>query len=358
MKLFECQACGQPLYFENDHCGNCGRRLGFHARLMQLSALDPRGDGTWTVLAAPDQPMRLCANAGHGVCSWLTEPDNPSGFCRACDLNRTIPDLSQGDNLELWGRLEEAKHRLVYSLLRLGLPVARRSEGHKGLIFDFLAMPEPAFWDTPETVLTGHAQGLITINIAEADDAAREAMRDQMAEPYRTVLGHFRHEVGHYYWERLVAGTERLEPFRRMFGDERADYARALETHYANGPASDWADAHISTYAASHPWEDWAETWAHYLHMVDTLETAYEFGLSVEPRVGKGRGMSGDASFDPYGEADFQRILSAWLPMTYAVNSLNRSMGHADLYPFVLSPVVIEKFKFVHTIIREAAHSN
>ncbi|MBV9557823.1 MAG: putative zinc-binding metallopeptidase, partial [Pseudolabrys sp.] len=199
--------------------------------------------------------------------------------------------------------------------------------------------------------MTGHAAGLITLNLAEADDAERERQRTQMHEPYRTLLGHFRHEIAHYYWDRLVANSASLEDFRNLFGDERKDYAQSLQDHYNNGPPPNWHESFVTAYASTHPWEDFAETWAHYFHMVDTLETARDFGLSVRPRVLKSHDLAMDIDFDPH-HADIDRIIDAWLPLTFAVNSINRSMGLPDLYPFVLAPPVIVKLAFIHRRIR------
>ena len=202
--------------------------------------------------------------------------------------------------------------------------------------------------------MTGHDNGLITINLAEADDSERERMRRQMGEPYRTLLGHFRHEIAHYYWDRLVRDAPGIEAFRQLFGDEREDYGAALQRHYANGPPPDWQERFVTTYASTHPWEDWAETWAHYFHMVDTLETASAFGMRVRPRVTKGADLSTAIDFDPHSAA-LDRIVDSWLPLTFAVNSINRSMGIADLYPFVLAPPVIVKLSFIHERIHAAA---
>jgi hypothetical protein len=204
--------------------------------------------------------------------------------------------------------------------------------------------------------MTGHDNGLITINLAEADDSERERMRHQMGEPYRTLLGHFRHEVAHYYWDRLVRDAPGIEAFRQLFGDEREDYGAALQRHYANGPPPDWQERFVSAYASTHPWEDWAETWAHYFHMVDTLETASAFGMRVRPRVTKGADLSAAIDFDPHS-ANMDRIIDSWLPLTFAVNSINRSMGIADLYPFVLAPPVIVKLSFIHDRIHAAGVS-
>jgi hypothetical protein len=260
VKLFECQHCGQVLYFENTRCEHCGLVLGYLPDHMTLSALTAEGEDRWRSLALLDESFRFCANSAYDVCNWLIPADSPELFCRACRLNRTIPDLGTSQNLPLWQRLEAAKHRLVYGLLRLNLPVESKFEdAERGLAFDFLAGSGPMFREGLN-VVTGHARGLITIDIAEADDAERERHRRDMAEPYRTLLGHFRHEVGHYYWERLIRDGVWHEAFREMFGDERRNYGAALEAHYANGPQPGWQENYVSGYAGAHPWEDFAET--------------------------------------------------------------------------------------------------
>jgi hypothetical protein len=357
VKLFECQYCGQLLYFENTRCERCDRRLGYLAERTDLSALEPEDDDCWRPLAAPDQRVRFCANADHEACNWMVPAGGgPGQRCRACRLNRTVPDLDRPEHRLLWQRLEAAKRRLVYGLLRLRLPLSGKDEDpDAGLAFDILADPEPG-QDGPK-VMTGHADGLITINLAEADDAERERRRQDMAEPYRTLLGHFRHEVGHYYWERLVRSGPWLEPFRAGFGDERRDYDDSLAAHHADGPPAGWREQFVSAYASAHPWEDWAETWAHYLHMVDTLETAQAFYLRVRPAAGSDPDLAMSADFDPYATTEFDTLIGAWLPLTYAVNSLNRSMGQPDLYPFSLAPAVVTKLRLVHQVIRYCGSS-
>jgi hypothetical protein len=353
MKLFECQHCGQPLYFENIRCESCGRNLGYLSAGETISALE-EGKRGLRALAERRGRYRYCANAQHGVCNWLVSAEDPEQFCAACRHNRMIPDLSVPENLANWRRIELAKHRLFYTLLRLRLPLRTKVEDpENGLAFDFLAQPPDG---APEPVMTGHDNGLITINLAEADDSERERMRHQMGEPYRTLLGHFRHEVAHYYWDRLVRDAPGIEAFRQLFGDEREDYGAALQRHYANGPPPDWQERFVSAYASTHPWEDWAETWAHYFHMVDTLETASAFGMRVRPRVTKGADLSAAIDFDPHS-ANMDRIIDSWLPLTFAVNSINRSMGIADLYPFVLAPPVIVKLSFIHDRIHAAGVS-
>jgi hypothetical protein len=351
MKLFECQHCGQLLYFENTRCERCGHVLGYLADQTTLIALTAAAGDRWYALSIPDEEFRFCANNAQGVCNWLVPANSSDAFCRACRLNRTIPNLDAAGNLLLWQRLEAAKHRLVYGLLRLGLPISNRFEdAERGLTFDFLAGSGSAFQEGAQ-VLTGHVDGVITIDIAEADDAERERHRQDMAEPFRTLLGHFRHEVGHYCWQRLVRGGVWHEAFRDMFGDERQNYIQALATHYANGPRADWQELYVSSYAGSHPWEDFAETWAHYLHIVDTLETAAAFGLRIHPEAGRHPVIEMDIDFDPYEQHDFDALIAAWLPLTYAVNSLNHSIGQPDLYPFVLAPSVMGKLRFVHGLI-------
>jgi hypothetical protein len=354
MKLFECQACGQPLYFANVRCESCGHRLGYVPDATMLSAVEQDGDG-WVALGAPGRRFFFCSNAQKDACNWLVPAENGSAFCEACRHNRVIPDLSDTVNMERWRTLELGKHHLFYSILRFGLPHPDRNEDpREGLAFDFLS-PAADASGVVQPVMTGHDNGLITINTAEADPAERERLRGQMGEAYRTVLGHFRHEVGHYYWDRLVRDSpERLERFRSLFGDERRDYGAALQDHYNQGAPPDWQTGYVSAYATSHPWEDWAETFAHYFHVVDTLETARDFGLSIQPRIGQGQELASQVRFEPYRAPDIETLMRAWLPLTFAVNSLNRSMGQPDLYPFVLSPPAVHKMGFVRDVIAEA----
>ncbi|MCM8737201.1 putative zinc-binding peptidase [Azospirillum sp. A1-3] len=354
MKLFECQNCHQPLYFENTLCERCGHRLGYLPDVGTLSALDPTDhDGVWSALATPEPLYKFCANAELDACNWMLPADSADTHCAACRHNRTIPDLSDTANLTRWRKLELAKHHLFYTLTNLKLPLQTRIDNpEEGLAFDFLSDTVAAD-GTVTPVLTGHANGLITINVAEADDAEREKRRTEMGEPYRTLLGHFRHESGHYIWDRLVRDDPALlERFRALFGDERQDYGEALKRHYADGAPADWQANFVSTYATAHPWEDFAETWAHYLHIVDTLETARAFGLRVRPRITEGAELEAEVDFNPHKARRIEDLIDLWLPLTYAVNSLNRSMGQPDLYPFILSAAVIEKLGFMNGMVR------
>ena len=350
MKLFKCQNCGQLLYFENTLCESCGHQLGFLPSAMVVSALEPDGD-LLRPLATPSPLMRACDNAvNYDACNWLVEADGVATLCAACRHNHVIPDLTVPLNLERWKRLEIAKHHLFYSLLRLRLPLANRIDNPEhGLAFDFLADSQDA---TGPKVMTGHDNGLITIALVEADDAERERRRTQMHEPYRSLLGHFRHEVGHYFWDVLVRDGGRLDECRSVFGDDSQDYQTALQTHYQNGAPADWQEHYVSKYASTHPWEDWAETWAHYLHIIDTLEMASAFGIRVKPRLINEESLMADINLDPYrSDASMQEIIDSWLPLTFAMNSLNRAMGNPDLYPFVLSPAVVTKLGFVHNVV-------
>jgi hypothetical protein len=256
--------------------------------------------------------------------------------------------LTDSGNLAAWRKIEVAKHRLFYSLIRLRLPLATRAEDPAGLAFDVMA--DPVGGEAPR-VMTGHDDGLVTLALVEADDAQREKNRIQLHEPYRTLLGHFRHETGHYFWDRLVRDDGRLEAFRVLFGDDRQDYGEALQRHYEAGPPVEWQGSFVTAYAASHPWEDFAETWAHYLHMVDTLEIAGAFGMSTRPALAKEDELDANVDFDAYRTVDMARLVESWLPLTVALNSLNRAMGQPDLYPFVLSAPVIAKLGFIHGLV-------
>ena len=346
MKLFKCQACGQLLYFENTACVNCGHRLGYLPERTQLSAMEPDG-AAWRALAEPEGRYRFCANAEQDACNWLV-PESGGRYCLACRHNGVIPDIGEPAQLQSWRVIELAKRRLFYALLRLGLPLATRGEDPAhGLIFEFLADP-PA--GGPQ-VMTGHDDGLVTIALVEADDAEREKRRVAMGEPYRTLLGHFRHEVGHHYWDILVRDGGKLEACRAVFGDDSRDYAASLQEHYAKGAPGDWQENYVSSYATTHPWEDFAETWAHYLHIVDTMEMARAFGVSVRPRLDDTGALAADIDVDPYAAESFDKIVEDWLPLTFALNSINRCMGQSDLYPFVLSPPVIAKLSFIHDLV-------
>ena len=355
MRIFHCDHCDHLLFFENHSCVSCGRQLAFLPDIAELGSLDPGAAGTWVSPLAGASPngYRLCENyTAHNVCNWAIAADDSHTLCSSCRLTRVIPDLSVTGNPENWYKLEVAKRRLVYTLLHLRLPVVNKvDDPGGGLAFEFMA--DPANGDAP--VLTGHASGLITINIAEADDAERERRRNALHEPYRTLLGHVRHEVGHYYWERLIAGTDRLEPFRALFGDERADYGAALQSHYQNGPPADWQGRFVTAYATAHPWEDWAETWAHYLHMTDTLETAAACGVSIRPRRRDEPALARVPAAAGSPDAAFDRLMASWFPLTYVLNNLNRGLGVPDAYPFVLSQPAIEKLRFVHDVIAASA---
>lgn len=334
MKLFSCDNCHQTLYFESSRCVNCGLAVGYIPESAELVTLKDH----W-----------VCRNGReHDACNWLVPRGGAAEFCVSCALSEVIPDLSDPYNDQAWRRIEAAKRRLLYTLFALKLPVVSRAvDEQSGLAFRFLK----GTGDTP--VMTGHDEGIITLNIDEADFAFRENMREKMGEGYRTVLGHLRHEIGHYYWDRLLRDTGKFDHFRALFGDERASYEEAVERHYAAGPPPAWGDNYISAYATMHPWEDWAETWAHYMHMVDTLETAKSHGLTVRTPSTEQPGER--IATDRLAFFDFESLTAGWNALTLAMNSLNRSMGMKDAYPFVLTPPVLGKLRFVHELIRSQA---
>lgn len=332
MKSFAC-ACGARVFFDNTSCLACQRELGFFPGARKLAALEPVSEGIFSVAGEDALPHRKCENySGLGVCNWMTPLSDDQPLCLACRLTEVIPDLSEAANRQNWAKMEAAKRRLVYSLLRLGLPVVpKRSDPERGLAFEI----KGDLGD--EHVVTGHENGRITLNIAEADPVLREKMRVSMNERYRTLLGHFRHEIGHYYWDCLLQASPLLERFRELFGDERRDYGEALEQYYAAAERTDWLGEFVSAYATAHPWEDWAESFAHYLHIVDTLETAESFGMR----------LSGDRR----KPGDFARLMSDFVELSLVMNALNRSMGLDDAYPFQLGAGANRKLEFVHELV-------
>jgi hypothetical protein len=317
---FTCPRCGSVVFFDSASCVTCGAVLGFSSREVTFVEVDG---------AVP------CANRAAIGCNWLAEAD----LCRSCALTRTRPADADAAGLAAWAGVESAKRYLVFQLDQLGLPYT----GSPGLVFDLLS-------STAGPVTTGHADGVVTIDLAEGADPHREGLRVGLAEPYRTVLGHLRHEVGHYYWLVLVDGSAALAEFRTLFGDERADYAEALRVHYDKPDDHSWTTSHVSRYAAAHPWEDWAETFAHYLHIRDSLQTAAAWRITVHGPT------SAPVTVEPHRDGtDFDELTAAWLPLSTALNAMNRSMGKDDLYPFVLSTTVLAKLAFVHERITAGA---
>jgi hypothetical protein len=346
MKLFSCQNCQQVVYFENTSCERCGYSLGYIPELETISAVE-RDGVTWRSLADPEHPYRFCENWERNACNWLVIAGGEQPYCEACRHNDVVPDTTDPKHQLQWQRIEDAKRRLFYSLIKLKLPIPDAQSGApEPLVFNFLANAPGQ-----KKVMTGHDNGLITIALEEADDSAREKLRATMAETYRTLLGHFRHEVGHYYWDLLVRDQNKLDGFRAIFGDERADYTQALETHYKTGAPHNWSEAFVSAYATVHPWEDFAETWAHYIHIVDTLEMAYAFGMKISTRARDADTLAVSIDQNPYRARDIATIVDAWLPLTTAVNNLNRTMGQPDIYPFVLSAPAIAKLGYVHELV-------
>ena len=342
MRTFKCDSCGGALFFENDTCLACGQRVGFRPDELEMS----------TVATATASALAQCRNwTEYAACNWfVTVGAEGEGYCTACMLNDVVPDLVDVHRRELWIETERAKRRLIFTLLELGLPLLGRGD-KQALRFRLLAdeRVDTGAVDPPvrDCVYTGHDNGVLTINIVEADDAHREAMRKRLNERYRTMLGHLRHEVGHYYWYLLIEGGPIEERFRRLFGDERADYGEAMRKHYESAPSDAWQESFVSVYAGMHPWEDFAETWAHYIHIVDTLETASDSELAI--------GNQRVASPLRTGERPFSAVLEDWMPLTVSLNQLNRSMGMRDAYPFALTPAVIDKLAFMHELCRGAA---
>lgn len=357
MPPFQCPNCHRLLHFEARICPACQFTLGYDPLSDRFLFL---GDGAtaWRDTGGVARKVVVCANNNqYEVCNWLVGTGDGTPYCRACRHNRTIPDLSIGDVPQRWGRIEAAKRRLFHSLLRLGLPIETPAEAAangtgQGLAFDFLYDPAAEQAGNPQ-VLTGHDGGLITLNLIEADDVQRERIRRAMGEPYRALLGHFRHEVGHHYWSRLIErDADELARFRQIFGDETIDYGSAIQGHYGNGAAV-WTDDYVSAYAMVHPWEDFAETFAHLLHMTDTLATIGGFGVRLDPFPGPEAHPGPAVDFDPYRAAT-DALVAQWTPFSFALNAINRSMGQPDLYPFHLSPMIARKIDYVNRVVAAA----
>lgn len=336
MRDFNCPNCGQRLSFENSVCLNCNSALGFSLEEMALLVIAPPAESEHGG-AVDESRYRLCANLHLAECNWLVQKSPVARLCASCELTRTRPGDDDIVAMARFATAEKAKRRLIAELYEMKLPVVGRDEDSQyGLAFDLLS-------SQVEKVFTGHHNGVITLDLAEGDDVHREQLRISMDEPYRTLLGHFRHEVGHYYFYRLVGTSgDYWQRVNELFGDPNADYQAALDRHYSQGAPDGWQDEYVSSYATMHPAEDWAETFAHYLHIRDTLDTAAAFGMAAASAT-LGHKMLGPSGFDT--------MIDMWLPLAWALNMVNRSMGKDDLYPFVLPPAVLEKMRFIHTVI-------
>jgi hypothetical protein len=333
---FNCPNCGQRLAFENSLCLGCGSALGFSLDDMALLVIATEGDvGHAGAVASSD--YRLCANLHLAECNWLVRTGPVPQLCVSCALTRTRPDDNDVKAMAAFAEAEKAKRRLVAELHDFNLAIIGRDQDpRQGLAFDLLS-------SEVQTVLTGHRDGIITLDLAEGDDVHREQLRIAMDEPYRTLLGHFRHEIGHYFFYRLVdPSAEHIGRFTELFGDPDTDYQAALDRHYSNGTPEGWEQSFVSSYATMHPAEDWAETFAHYLHIRDTLDTAAAFGFAPAAATFERRSL---------GPSGFDTLIELWLPLSWALNMVNRSMGKRDLYPFVLPPRVLDKMRFIHAVI-------
>lgn len=365
MTPFACTHCGRTVYFENTHCESCGSLLGFvpgERRMVSFEPVATVGEAAsagWLkreavasdrgAATAPrhDHGMPCGNRTAHQVCNWMLDPGDAGPLCQSCRLTQVIPSLAGAHHLGQWAAIERAKRRLMYTLMGLGLtprPIGADRLG-RGLCFQLLeAQPGGP------PVLTGHVEGVITLNIAEADDVHRETTRVAMGEPVRSLLGHLRHEVSHYLQWRHVEDSPAMDRCRRAFGNEHEDYGAALQRHYRQGPPADWPSTHVSPYASAHPREDWAETCAHFLLVVDALETASAWGLRLD---GPAPARPAPRAFAD-GPLD-DRVLTQWLPLAQFLNAMNRSLGLPDSYPFLLPMPVLDKMACVQALLDEAA---
>jgi hypothetical protein len=338
MKRFYC-ACGTELFFENSHCAVCASVLGFDPEQQDLIVLQADKENSWSSVTS-GRRYKFCSLRQNISCNWLIPEHQSDSQCQSCRLTRTIPTLFLQRNHTRWQRLEQTKRRALYTVCRLGLAVNNpgnsSTAGLPPLVFDFLEDQQSNPEVDLEFVYSGHSNGVITINAAEADDTFRAANRELMNELYRTLLGHFRHELGHYYGLLLNNDNAMLSEYRELFGDEGQHYKTAIESYYENGPRTDWQTTHISAYASAHPQEDWAETWAHYLHISDTLETAWEYQVLNA----NSEGLS------------FTQELIEWSKLYVMLNALNRSMGIDDAYPFVITTKVGLKLGFIDRLVK------
>jgi hypothetical protein len=376
MKTFKCDCkAHQILFFESSLCVACERVVGLDDKFNKVEPYDlDESCGQYFKASEPDVRYQKCDNhADYKTCTGMV---NLSTFvpvegekevlCFACRFNEIIPDLSILEHIPLWKKMEVAKRRALYTLKAMKLPLETIAQNPKsGLSFDFTTDRDvndhfASTLKNQQAVLTGHDSGHITINLAEADDVARSHAKLAMGEKYRTLLGHFRHELGHYYFDKLIAGSPQKHALcKQYFGDDELSYKDAMDKHYKEGAPENWRNAYISEYATMHAYEDWAETWSHYMHIMDTLETAKNFsitgstiGNAEETEEVEDLTLPQDAYFFS-AQTSITNILDTWMDFAIILNSLNRSMGMSDAYPFVLTQPVRTKLAFIHYAIHD-----
>ena len=380
MKTFKCNCTDQLiLFFESSHCLACGRTVGIDDEFDQVEPYEiDEQSGLFYKAEAPEVFYKKCDNnAQYHVCNGMVNldtfipvADKDEVLCFSCRFNETVPDLSIIGHIPLWKKMETAKRRALYTLKSLSLPLNTIiQEPESGLSFDFITDRNVSdHFVSPiigqDVVFTGHDCGHITINLAEADDVARSQAKIAMGERYRTLLGHFRHELGHYYFDQLIANSPKKHALcKQYFGDDELDYQQALDTHYKQGAPANWHETFISEYATMHPYEDWAETWAHYMHIIDTLETAKNFSITGSTTGNEFELDEADELRLPQSayyfnsQTSIDAILDTWMEFSIILNSLNRSMGLADAYPFVLTQAVRTKLSFIHHAIHNRLSS-
>lgn len=352
MKTFACTKCGQTVFFDNTQCIHCGSRLGFIPEQLMLVSFSVDVSGIWHAHGMNGQ-WRPCANE----CNWMVDAHAWHTRCLACRLSTLIPALDHADNVRRWHRIEVAKRHALYSLLAAGLDIPTDADVFgPALRFEIKAASPYG-----EGVQTGHLDGVITLDVAEADDATRASIRDRFREPYRTLVGHIRHELGHFYWDRLVRPSHELHTFRTVFGDDSLPYASSLAAYYSFGPPDNWQSSYISAYASAHPLEDWAETWAHYFHIMDAMQTACEWGVSLgngfcsaTTETGPPRPVQGLVVMRTAHSCFEELLVQQWLPLSQMLNQVSRGLGQGDLYPFTLPNTVIQKLNHVHQVVQSA----
>jgi hypothetical protein len=334
MRRWSCAKCGSSVGFESSQCWHCHSQLGYVPDEIAIVVLEPQPDGV--SFRSGEQHVWRCLNAAWG-CNWVIPARTADEWCRACRLTRGRPDDGRPNAVAAWASAEAAKRRLVHQLDCLGLAVeALTPDQSNGLMFDFVQLDDDA-------VTTGYGEGVVTLDLAEVGDEHRERIRRQLDEPFRTVIGHLRHEVGHHYFQRLIGQSDDLDQFRVLFGDERTSYPEALADHYA-APATWDAEHFVTAYAMVHPIEDWAETFAHYLHIGDAIETASAYGLGVD-----GTTLTAETE----RATGFRAVLRHWQRLADALAAVADGLGTPPPYPFQLSTQVERKLEFVDTQVNK-----
>jgi hypothetical protein len=337
LKRGKCK-CNRWLFFGNTACLGCDRSVGRCCACRAMASFSPASTSELFSCDNCHAEVQPCANRNLGICNCFANQTDSTGnvLCTYCEFTRVVPPHDSPDKFSRWRELESAKRRLLIQLSGLEFPpFASKFVPTCPLVFEFkedTVLPDGSI----EAVFTGHENGVITINAHEADSVRREQSRVAFNEPQRTLIGHMRHEYGHFLDLCCIQGDLLRAKYVELFGDPATvDYAEAKTRYYAQGPTGNWPESYVSAYASMHPWEDFAETVNVYLDLMALAETARD-------QLG--------SNIDTSANGCVATFISELLDLAITVSEFNFDMGLNALLPERFNDEVVCKLSYVHSL--------